>query len=241
MGVDAIFEGSLFREGNLVRVTVQLIRADTDTHLWAQTYTKGVGNILLLQRDVASDIAHEIGARITTPEQTRTAGGDPVDPEAYRLTVLGHRLRQRETEPELYEALDHFQRALEIAPEYARAYWEIAETWISLAGWAGYVPPREGFPSAKAAATKALRANAEALLQPLEENRSHRNPYEIALVHLDMGDIDRALRWLLVACEERTPQMAFFQFVQGGKQFDPLRTDARFKELLRCRESGVMR
>src|SRR4029453_17603027 len=77
-------------------------------------------------------------------------------PEGYRLSVLGNKLRERELEPELRQALDHFQQALKLEPEYARAYWAIAETWIALSGWTSYVKPREGFPRAKAAALRAL-------------------------------------------------------------------------------------
>jgi len=390
--VDAIVEGSVLNDGNVVRVTVQLIRADTDTHLWAQTYTRPIGSVLLLQRDIALAIASEVGARMTPQEKTRLSSAGSVNPEAYRLIVLGHQLRQKATETELYEALDSFQRALELEPN-ARAYWEIAETWITLSAWGTYVPPREGFPRARAAALKAIeidpalaealaalayisevydwdfaaadrayrqaldlspntaltheryslylnrtgraaeglqeaqlayqlnplaldnviglamrlytsdrrdealatmarateldpgyfetwvhlgemyaragraqdaiaaaergvelsrgsphavhmlasiharvgdRAKARALLESLEKGRSHRNAYELAMTDLVLGDTDNALRWLQSACDERTPQMAFFRFVQRGQQFDPLRGDPRFGKLLRC-------
>ena len=156
--VDAIVEGSVVNDGDVVRVTVQLIRADTDTHLWAQTYTRPIGSVLLLQRDIALAIASEVGARLTPQEQTRLSAAGSVNPEAYRLIVLGHQLRQKATETELYEALGCFQRALELEPT-ARAYWEIAETWITLSASGTYVPPREGFPTAKAAALKAIETD----------------------------------------------------------------------------------
>ncbi len=159
LGVEGVIEGSVFREGSVVRVTVQLIHAATDSHLWAETYTRGLGSMLALQSDVAIDIAREIGT-VTVQEQTRMAAGRAVNPDAYRLYVLGHRLSQRETEAELYAALDHFREALEIDPAYARAYWGMAEAWISLGSWAAYLPPREGLPKAKAAALKAIELDA---------------------------------------------------------------------------------
>ena len=97
----------MFREGNVIRVTVQLIAADSDTHLWAQSYTRGVGNILALQSDVALAIAREIGARITPQDETRFAAR-PIDPEAYRLFVLGNQLRQKETGPEAGRSAERF-------------------------------------------------------------------------------------------------------------------------------------
>jgi tetratricopeptide (TPR) repeat protein len=376
---------------------VQLIRAETDTHLWAQTYTKTVGNLMALHGDVALAIAAEIGARLPPQDARRITGARAVDPEAYRLFVEGQRLRHRATEPELYAALDLFEQAIRIDPSYARAYCATAETWIALAGFAAYLPPLEGFPKAKAAALKALaiddslaeahtslgfiaeafewdfvsaeayyqralalspndaeahkryglhlvrtgrqkqglqatqrafelnplsldnnvslgmrliaagrqqegiaamldaaklepthfepwvhlgeayvrmgradeaiaaarkavdlshggahavhmlahitgqlgrRAEAEALLEPLEALTSHRNAYDIAMFHLALGNADKALRWFSTACEERTPQMAFFQNAQRGRQFDAVRNDARFTGILGCVRAG---
>ena len=78
------------------------------------------------------------------------------------------------------------------------------------------------------------RAEAKAILDSLEKGRSHRNAYEVATTNLVLGDTDSALRWFQAACDERTPQMAFFRFVERNRQFDPLRSDPRFEELLRC-------
>jgi TolB-like protein/tetratricopeptide (TPR) repeat protein len=166
LGVDAIVEGNVFREGSVVRVTVQLIHGATDSHLWAETYTRSLGTVLSLQNEVALAIAAEIGATITPDERSRLTATRAVDPEAHRHYVLGHRLRQRDTEPELLRALDHFEQAIRIEPLYARAYWGIAETWLTLSSWPAYLPPREGMPKAKAAAARALEIDgslAEAL------------------------------------------------------------------------------
>ena len=78
------------------------------------------------------------------------------------------------------------------------------------------------------------RAESEALLQDLESSAFHGDAYGIAETHLRLGDTDQALRWFLTACQDRTPRMAFFQSIQGGSAFDPIRRDTRFNELLRC-------
>jgi TolB-like protein/DNA-binding winged helix-turn-helix (wHTH) protein/Tfp pilus assembly protein PilF len=185
LGVDTIVQGSVFRTGDVIRVNVQLIRADTDTNLWAQSYTRSLGNIAALESEVALDVANEIGARITLQERTRVSAARPVDPEAYRLYVLGNQLRQKETKAEFYEALDTFQRALEIEPAYARAYWGIAETWIGLASWAGFIPPRAGFPKAKAAVQRALA------IDPA-----------LAEAHAALGFVSEAFDWDFTAAEQ---------------------------------------
>ena len=157
LDVDALVEGSVHREGAAIRVTIQLIHAGTDSHVWGESFTRGLGSVLALQGDLATAVAREIGRQLSPPETAKKEVAEKtIDPEAYRLYVIGQQLRKRETEPELLAALDHFQRALKIQPDFGRAYLGIAESWISLSGWAAYLPAREGFPKAKSAATKAL-------------------------------------------------------------------------------------
>src|SRR4030095_5630227 len=89
-------------------------------------------------------------------------------------------------------------------------------------------------------ANNGRRADAAALLKTLEANGPKRNPHTVAMLHLRLGNTEQALRWLEVACEERTPQMAFFQFQQRGLQFDPVRNDPRFDRIAKCSERNVL-
>jgi len=298
-------------------------------------------------------------------------------------------------ETDLYQALDHFERAVAIEPTYARGYVGIAEAWIALAGWTGSVRPRDGFPKAKTAAQKALsidpglseayialafvtedhdwnlpeaerlyqralalspnnalaydrygqflnrtgrfdegivktqrafeldplaietlinlggrlvdsrkydeglaivrkaidlepanfepwshiaedysragrlddaiaagkrgielseqaphaiqmlatiyanhnmRAEVSALLKLLEAEPPRRNPYTVAMLHLKLGDREAGLRWLGIACEERTPQIAFLRWQIRVPAFNSIRDDARFNQVVRCGE-----
>jgi len=153
--VQYVLEGSVRRAGDRVRVTAQLIEVGDQTHVWAQSYDRDVGSILWLQADVARAVAHEIQIKLTPEAQTRLATPRAVNPEAYRLYLIGRFLWNKRTEEGLKNAIDHFQRALEIDPTYGLAYAGLADSYLMLGDW-GFLPPKEAIPRGKAAAQKAL-------------------------------------------------------------------------------------
>ena len=153
--VQYVLEGSVRRAGDRVRVTAQLIEVGNQTHVWAESYERDVASILGLQADVARAVAHEIQIKLTPEAQTRLATSRPVDPEAYRLYLIGRFLWNKRTEEGLKNAIDHFQRALEIDPSYAPAYAGLADSYLMLSDF-GFLPPKEAIPKGKAAAQKAL-------------------------------------------------------------------------------------
>ena len=154
LNVDAVIEGSVLRSGDRVRITAQLLHAPTDRHLWAQSYEGDLRDILALQSEVAQAVAREIKIVVSPQEQTRLASARPVNPEAYRLCLLGRFLWNKRTEEGFKSAIDHFQRALEIDPAYAPAYAGLADSYI-LQGL-GFLPPKEAISRGKTAAQKAL-------------------------------------------------------------------------------------
>ena len=89
LGVDALVEGSVQREGNIVRVTAQLIEAATDRHLWADRFERELTSILSLQGEVARAIAGEIAIQLTPKESERLAITREVNPETYELYLRG--------------------------------------------------------------------------------------------------------------------------------------------------------
>jgi serine/threonine-protein kinase len=155
LGVDGILEGSVQRSGGRVRITAQLIRAATDTHLWAESYERDTRDVLTLQAEVAQAIAHEIKAAVS-PEETRTLGGaSPVNPDAYEAYLKGQSHWYHLSREHLDAALGYFELALQKDPNYARAYVGVANVWIER-GDAGFMQPSETIPKAKAAISEAL-------------------------------------------------------------------------------------
>lgn len=153
LNVDGLVEGSVLPSGEEVRVTIQLIDGSTDRHIWSASYQRGLRDILALQNEIARSVAEEIHVSLSPEEQRRLETTPTVDPEAYRLHLIGnHHL----SEYSLQEALDSYQEAVIIDPEYAPAYAGIAMATIEMGTWWGSLPPHEVLPMAKMAVDRAL-------------------------------------------------------------------------------------
>lgn len=156
LNVDAVVEGSVVRSGDRVRVTAQLIEAQSDRHLWAKSYERDSRDVMALQDNLARDIAAEIRANLTPVERKRLANSKPVDPQAYDAYLRGRYFWNRRTEAELHKAKEYFEQAIAKDPTFAPAYSGLADTYFYLSYFWGHIPPREGMPIAKAMALKAI-------------------------------------------------------------------------------------
>jgi len=155
LNVAGVIEGSVLREGDQVRVTVQLIHGPSDRHLWAQSFDRELRGILALHSEVAQAIAREIKVTLTTAEETRLAGARPVNPETYQLYLQGRYFWNYRTQEGFEKAIKYFQQAIEKDPTNARAYAGLADCYNVLSNYLP-IPSQETFPQAKAAALKAL-------------------------------------------------------------------------------------
>jgi len=154
LSADALIEGTVVRAGNSVRITVQLIQASTDRHLWAEEYHGDLQDVLTLQAEVAKAITNEVQVKLTSQE-ARRAGAHAVNPQAYELYLKGRYEWEKRSKPGFAMSLAFFQRAIDLDPNYAPAYAGMAEAY-GLLGNNGFVPSNEVYPKAKAAALKAL-------------------------------------------------------------------------------------
>ena len=155
LGVNAVIEGSVFWVGDSVGIDARLVHGGTEESLWSHSYGGDVRDVLTLYRDLTRAIADEIQVVLTPQADARLAGVRPVDPEAYEAVLKGQFYAYGLTPHDLQTALDYFQRALEIDPEYALAYEGISRVWASRMQM-GLVPHAEAYPRAKAAADTAL-------------------------------------------------------------------------------------
>jgi len=153
--VDGLVEGSTLRAGNRVRITAELIHAPTDTHLWAKIYERDFNNVLKLQRKVAQAIADEIQIRLTPKERQRLTGGRPINPEAYEAYLKGRYYWNKRTGPDIRRAIQYFEQAVAIDPNYAAAYAGLSDAYHVLWVYTG-VAPTEVYLKAKTSALKAL-------------------------------------------------------------------------------------
>jgi Tfp pilus assembly protein PilF len=150
-----VIEGAVQRSGDKVEITVQLIHAPSDRHLWAKSYERSLGDVLELQREAAHAIADEIKAKLTPPERVHLASARPINSEAYEDYLKGHYYSYSERNQR--KGIAYFQQAIQKDPNYALPYAGLANSYISLGQpWGGDMSPTEVLPQAKAAATRAL-------------------------------------------------------------------------------------
>ena len=155
LGVDAAVEGSILRAGDRVRITVQLIDARSDTHLWADSYERDLHDILRLQREVARDVAGAIRVALTPNDWTRLDAIRAIDPEAHEAYLKACYFWHKRTADDIARSVEYYRRAIERDPLYARAYAGLAQA-SGVAGFFGYVPPSEAFARMKTDAATAL-------------------------------------------------------------------------------------
>ncbi len=153
LGVQSIVESSLFRANDTVGVQARLIDCDTEEGVWSGQFEAEVGNIFRLYRDVAGSIADEIQV-VLAPEQP-TLAPRAINPEAYEAYMRGRMHQELFTPPEFDVAMEYYQKALAIDPDYAAVYSGIALVWGSRVVL-GVTPPLEGGPKWKEAAERAV-------------------------------------------------------------------------------------
>jgi serine/threonine protein kinase/tetratricopeptide (TPR) repeat protein len=129
LSVDAILEGSVQRVGSAVRITVQLIRASTGTHLWARAYERDAADVLKLEAEIAQTIAQEIQAHLTPEEARRLASARRISPDAREAFLLGGYHGAKGNEADVRQAIEYFQRAIQLQPDYAVAYAWLSGAW----------------------------------------------------------------------------------------------------------------
>jgi TolB-like protein/DNA-binding winged helix-turn-helix (wHTH) protein len=155
LGADAVIEGTVLRSGKRVRITAQLIDADKEKHLWAQSFERDLDDVLALQDDVARAIASQVRAKLSANDAARPVKPGMVDPRAHDLYLQGRYCWRQRTREGEQAGLEYFIQAVAQDPNYAHAYAGIADSYLVL-GAHGRLPPAEAFPKAREAARMAL-------------------------------------------------------------------------------------
>jgi TolB-like protein/Tfp pilus assembly protein PilF len=155
LGVSHVLEGSVRRSGNRVRIAVQLIQVSDESHLWAESYERNLGDLLTLQFEVAEAVSKEIQIKLAPQEQERLASAGTVNPQAYEAYLKGRYLLNRRTLEALQKSLRYFKKSIEHDPRYAVAFAGLADSYLTHHDL-GHLSPREATTKAKAAARKAL-------------------------------------------------------------------------------------
>jgi len=150
LGVANVLEGSLRREGNRVRISAQLINARDGFHIWSDTYERELQGVFTVQDEITRSIVDALKVKLAVAPSSRA----PENTEAYDLYLQGRYVSNKSDEENLRKSLVLFRRALDMDPNFARAWTGIAKAWLWLAD--AYVRPLEAYPKAKEAALRAL-------------------------------------------------------------------------------------
>jgi len=157
LGVGWVVEGAVRREGRRLRITAQLTSARDEYQHWSDSYDREEEALFAIQEGIAAAIAERVARRTTDAAATvgaREARGAD-DAMAYDLYLRGRYHWHRRTEADLRRAAQLFQQAVDRAPQYARGWVGLGDA-LAVLGFYDYLPPREAFPPAEAAARRAL-------------------------------------------------------------------------------------
>jgi TolB-like protein/DNA-binding winged helix-turn-helix (wHTH) protein len=187
LSVDAVVEGSVVRSGDRIRIAAHLFQAPDDRQLWAESYEGDLGDVLGLQNQVASAVAHQIRIEITPNERTQLAGTRQVNPRAYEAFLRADSFEEQNTPESWRQALSSYQQAAQLDPNFARAYVGIARCHNYLNGW-GVVPAGEAIAAADAANAKALKLDPE-LAEAYDERA-----WTLMFFHWDFPGAERDFR-----------------------------------------------
>ena len=131
LGVESIVDGTVFREADRVRITVNLIDAIENRNIWSETYNRSMTGVLALQEDVASEIARQLVGELVQGERPPER---EINPIAYEAFLKGTYWRNRLTAEGFNRGLVFFQQAIDLQPDYAEAYAAMAACHCRLAG-----------------------------------------------------------------------------------------------------------
>jgi serine/threonine protein kinase/tetratricopeptide (TPR) repeat protein len=191
LDVAALVEGTVLRAGERVRISAQLIEAETDRSLWADSYEGDTRDVLALQSDVARAIASEIRDQLTPEQDARLTSEKEIDPEAFEALLKGRRHAARRTEQDMELAIGYLERALLLEPDWADLHAELGDVYTILFHY-GWRPKDEAVATARTHLKRALE---------LDEDQSLARsdlPYLQALADWDWEPAAREFRALLV-------------------------------------------
>src|SRR6266851_2794995 len=133
--VNALLEGTALRSGGKVRITVNVVQAAPERHLWAESYEFDQQDVLAVQGEVAQGVARQIRVKLMPQEQARLTSSQRVDPEAYEAYLLGRAYSYKaRTRTNWTRAKEYFEKAIEKDPSYAPAYGSLALLYMGMRG-----------------------------------------------------------------------------------------------------------
>ncbi len=218
LGVTTVLEGSVRTSGRRMRIAVQLANASDGFHVWSERYDRELTDIFEVQDEITLAVVDALKIRLFGDERAAALKRGTENPEAHRLLLKGRYSWNLRTAASLREAVDCYQRAIELDPAYALAFAGLAEAYV-LYGWLSAAPPSTSMPRARAAALRALELD-----DTLAEAHAALGVY-LSFYAWNQPESERALRRAI----ELEPRSATAHHWLGNM---PLLAMARFDESL---------
>jgi adenylate cyclase len=155
LNAGALIEGSVRKSGNRVRITVQLVNAADDTHLWAQNYDRQLDDVFAIQSEIAEKVAGELRVKLLKSEKERLEAVPTESTEAHVLYLKGRHLWNERSEDGMRKAILYFEEAIKKDPNFALGYSGLADCYHVM-GWNGLAEARPTIGKAKQYALRAL-------------------------------------------------------------------------------------
>ena len=203
LNVKHVLEGSVRKADVRVRVTAQLIEAETGYHLWSDTYDRELDDIFAIQDEISAAIVTALSDTLGLQVEAAPHDSTVSNPEAYNLFLLAqHQVKER-TKTDLESAIPNYERALELDPNYAPAHAGIGLAWYLLAATDGTYGTL-----------------------PLDESLSKAMPHIEKALHLD-GEMPEALGVMGLTLDARERYEEAIPYYEKALQLNPSLTDVR--------------
>jgi TolB-like protein/Flp pilus assembly protein TadD len=182
--VEVVIEGSVMRSAERVRIALQLIQAESDQHIWAESYERDFRDILALQSEIAARVADEVRIALTPEDRARLGETRQVNPQAHELFLKARYQWNKRTEENVRKALSYFQSGIDLDPTYAEGYVGLADCY-NILGYYNAMSPSEAYPKGRAAALRALQLDGA-----------------LGEAHASLGAVNRDFEWDWKAAEK---------------------------------------
>jgi serine/threonine-protein kinase len=173
LNVGAVLEGSIRRAGNQIRIVAQLIDANNEGHLWAETYDKELTQIFVIQSDVAQNIASALKSTLLPGERVRIQRTQTINAEAYQNYLKGRFYWNKRTVADIQTAIEYFQKAILADTNFALAYTGLASAYATITQYGlsahNYIPMAIAF-ARKGLELDSTSAEAHAVLALCKKN-----------------------------------------------------------------------
>jgi serine/threonine protein kinase/tetratricopeptide (TPR) repeat protein len=225
LGVDAVLVSRLTRRGEEILISVELMRVRDNSRIWGRQYPFQVTDVFTVQEQIANSITEELRLNLTGEERRRMARSYTGNYEAFYAYSQGRYFWNKRTVADLQRAIAHFERAIQLDPNYALAYAGLSQSYSILPDY-GSFPPNQAYPKAKEYALKALQIDDK-----------------LAQARLALAQIYRRYEWNWTAAEvefklalEYDPNDAMTHHWYGYDLMCVGRYDEAIKEIRRARE-----